>query len=62
MFLTRMSAADHGPPPPPEPKTPNWLPALGAALFLLVFVWWLATPAPAPAAGASPDASGAQPK
>ncbi|HRG98120.1 MAG TPA: hypothetical protein PLR99_17835 [Polyangiaceae bacterium] len=23
-----------------EPKTPMWLPALGAALFLLGGVWW----------------------
>ena len=25
---------------PPEPKTPMWLPALGAALFLLAGIWW----------------------
>jgi hypothetical protein len=32
----------------PEPKTPMWLPALGAALFLAAGVWWLARPQPAP--------------
>lgn len=30
------SHAEH----PPEPKTPMWLPALGATLFLLAGVWW----------------------
>jgi putative SOS response-associated peptidase YedK len=25
---------------PPEPKTPMWLPALGATLFLLAGIWW----------------------
>lgn len=25
-----------------EPKSPLWLPALGAALFLLAGIWWLA--------------------
>ena len=30
----------HGPPPPPEPKTPMWLPAVGAALFLIVGLFW----------------------
>ena len=24
----------------PEPKTPMWLPALGATLFLLAGIWW----------------------
>jgi hypothetical protein len=27
-------------PPPDEPKTPMWLPALGAALLLLLGIWW----------------------
>jgi len=30
-----------------EPKTPMWLPALGAALFVSVGLWWAVTP-PAP--------------
>lgn len=30
----------HGPPPPPEPKTPMWLPAVGAVLFLTVGLFW----------------------
>ncbi len=30
----------HGPEAPPEPKTPMWLPALGAVLFLLVGLLW----------------------
>ncbi len=35
----------HGPPPPPEPKTPMWLPAVGALLFLTVgLLWALTTP------------------
>ena len=29
------TSAHHGAPPPPEPRTPMWLPALGALLFLL---------------------------
>lgn len=36
---------DHGPPPPPEPHTPMWLPAVGAVLFLTVgLLWALSTP------------------
>jgi hypothetical protein len=35
-------------PPPEEPKTPMWLPAVGAALFLVVGVWWAARPSPPP--------------
>jgi hypothetical protein len=51
-------SADHAgshasPPTPPEPETPLWLTALGAVLFALVGVWWLATPSAATA-----DASG----
>lgn len=38
--------AHHGPPPPPEPHTPMWLPAVGALLFLMVGLFWaLSTPA-----------------
>lgn len=29
---------------PPEPKTPMWLPALGAVLFLMVGLIWGLTP------------------
>jgi hypothetical protein len=37
---------NHGPPPPPEPHTPMWLPAVGALLFLTVgLLWALSTPA-----------------
>jgi hypothetical protein len=40
---------DHGPPPPPEPHTPMWLPAVGAVLFLGVgLIWALSTPAKDP--------------
>ncbi len=28
------------PPPPPEPRTPLWLPAVGAALFALAGIGW----------------------
>jgi hypothetical protein len=35
-------------PPPDEPRTPMWLPALGAALFLLVGIWWATRPSAAP--------------
>lgn len=41
----------HGP-APEEPKTPSWLPALGAALFLAAGIAWMTTreePKPAPA-------------
>ncbi len=30
----------HDPPAPPEPKTPMWLPALGAVLFLTAALIW----------------------
>jgi len=45
----------HGPPPPPEPKSPMWLPALGAALFLLAGMLWLLTSGQAPAASEPPS-------
>lgn len=33
-----------------EPKSPLWLPALGAVLFLVVGIWWVTrTPEPKPA-------------
>jgi hypothetical protein len=31
-----------------EPKTPMWLPALGAALFISVGLWWAVTPGAPP--------------
>jgi hypothetical protein len=36
------------PTPPDEPKTPLWLPAVGAALFILVGLWWAMTPSAVP--------------
>jgi hypothetical protein len=49
-----------------EPKTPMWLPALGAALFVAVALWWAVTPstpsiAPEPAASASASVAAAAP-
>ncbi|HEY2515739.1 MAG TPA: hypothetical protein VGI39_32945 [Polyangiaceae bacterium] len=46
--------SDAHPPAPAEPKTPMWLPALGAFLFFAVGVWWLAS---SPAAGADESAA-----
>ena len=56
----------HAPPLDDEPKSPMWLPALGAALFLGAGLWWAVTPAavqPAPdtAASASAVAVAAEP-
>lgn len=45
-----------------EPRSPAWLPFLGAALFGLLLIWWLSTPsedAEAAAAAASASASAA---
>jgi|GEM_PF-1912792 len=43
-----------------EPKTPMWLPALGAALFIALGLWWAVTPsAPSAAAAAAASASAA---
>jgi hypothetical protein len=39
-----------------EPKTPLWLPALGAAIFVAVGLWWAVTPSPPPP-GVAPDAA-----
>ncbi len=53
-------SADHGSPPlPPEPKTPTWLTALGAALFFSAAVWWLATKPAVPPAQTGPADAGA---
>ena len=52
----------HGPPDPLEPKTPMWLPALGAALFLIAGVWFAVSSAkPAPEAAAPEGAASAAP-
>jgi hypothetical protein len=43
-----------------EPKTPMWLPAVGAVLFLTVGILWGLSPSPAPeAASPAGAASGA---
>jgi hypothetical protein len=49
----------HGSPPDDEPKTPMWLPALGAALFVGAALWWAVTPSALPIAPAddAPSAS-----
>ncbi len=65
-----MAHADHGSQSSDEPKTPMWLPALGALLFLLAGIWWATRPsapdevkADAPAAAsAAPAAVSAQPR
>jgi hypothetical protein len=50
----------HAPPVDDEPKSPMWLPALGAALFLGAALWWAVTPAAAqPATDAAASASAA---
>jgi hypothetical protein len=53
----------HAPAGPPEPKTPMWLPTLGAVLFLTVGIFWGLRPAakdgadtPAAAAAGAADA------
>lgn len=55
----------HGPTPPPEPKTPMWLPALGAVLFLTVGLLWALSPnaedSPHQLGGAAPAAGTAKP-
>src|ERR1700691_5890754 len=43
-------------PPDDEPKSPMWLPALGAALFLGVGIWWAVTPSSQPPPAAEPPA------
>lgn len=41
-----------------EPKSPLWLPALGAALFLIAGIWWV-TRAPDPVPPSTADAGAA---
>lgn len=43
------AAMAHPSAPPDEPKTPMWLPALGAALFVAVGIWWATRPEEKPA-------------
>jgi hypothetical protein len=51
---------DHTPAAPPEPKTPMWLPALGAVLFLTAgFIWGLMPASKDDPGGAARSASGA---
>jgi hypothetical protein len=59
----------HTPAGPPEPKTPMWLPALGAVLFLTVGILWGLRPAakggadvPAAATAGAADAGAAAAK
>lgn len=49
----------HEPPAPPEPKTPMWLPALGAVLFLTAGLIWGLMPDSKNDADAAPDAASA---
>jgi hypothetical protein len=46
-----------GAPQEEEPQTPIWLPALGAALFVGVALWWAVTPSSASSTQAEPPAS-----
>ena len=60
-----MGSHDHGSHVLEEPKTPLWLPALGAFLFLLAGIWWGSrapdpTPEPAQAEPAPEQAAPAQ--
>jgi hypothetical protein len=51
--------------PDGEPHTPGWLPIVGAGLFAIALVWWMAgsagEPGTTPAASAAPSASAAPP-
>ncbi|MBX3220907.1 MAG: hypothetical protein KF795_10330 [Labilithrix sp.] len=51
----------HAPPAPPEPKTPMWLSALGAVLFLIAgLIWGLSPSSTQPGeqpAGSAPGAN-----
>jgi hypothetical protein len=51
----------HAAPLEDEPRTPMWLPALGAALFVGVALWWAVTPAATPVAVPEPVASASAP-
>ncbi|HEY1696372.1 MAG TPA: hypothetical protein VGG39_29610 [Polyangiaceae bacterium] len=47
----------HAPPVDDEPKSPLWLPALGAALFVGAGLWWAVTPS---AAAVAPEPSASE--
>lgn len=49
----------HEPPAPAEPKTPMWLPALGAVLFLMAGLIWGLMPDSKNEAGSTSGAAGA---
>ncbi|MGH7293765.1 MAG: hypothetical protein ACRELB_02475, partial [Polyangiaceae bacterium] len=49
----------HAPPLDDEPRSPMWLPVLGAALFLAAGIWWAATPAITPPATGTADSASA---
>jgi hypothetical protein len=51
--------ATHGPPAPPEPKTPMWLTALGAVLFLTAGLWLAVSSSGSAAKDADPSDAGA---
>lgn len=58
---THAHGTSHGPLPPPEPKTPMWLTAVGIVLFLgVALMWGLSSASDAPQ-GTAPAASGAAP-
>lgn len=56
-------ASAHSSLPLPEPKTPMWLPALGAALFVVAAIVWAVMPSSTPPAqaDAAPSASAPPP-
>ncbi|HEX8791796.1 MAG TPA: hypothetical protein VF765_12670 [Polyangiaceae bacterium] len=49
--------AASGTPQEEEPQTPMWLPAVGAALFVGVALWWAVTPPVAPSTPAEAPAA-----
>jgi hypothetical protein len=49
----------HEPPVPPEPKTPLWLTALGAVLFLMVGLIWGLSPMSKTEGGEAPGGAAA---
>lgn len=52
-----MSETHGKPSDPQEPKTPMWLPALGAVLFLMVGIVWGLQPSKAESTGSTTAAS-----
>jgi hypothetical protein len=56
-------STDHGSPPlPPEPETPAWLTLVGAALFLCLAAWWVASQPFASHAGAGAASDAGAPR